>query len=123
MRYFILSFFAMCLATMASALPQSKISGTVSDAKTGERLPGVIIKIEGTSKGAKTNLNGEFAISAEPGSYSLKVTYLGYKPKLIENAELKSNQTSHVDILLETEALQGEEVVVTTKVESETQTA
>jgi TonB-dependent receptor len=123
MRYILLTFIAICFTTIASAIPLSKISGTVSDAKTGERLPGVIIKIEGTSKGAKTNLNGEFNISADPGSYSLRITYLGYKEKIVENAELKSGQTNHVDIVLETEAIQGQEVVVTTKVETETQTA
>ncbi|HET9136069.1 MAG TPA: carboxypeptidase-like regulatory domain-containing protein, partial [Candidatus Kapabacteria bacterium] len=123
MRYIFLFLLAVNFSVSASAIPQSKFSGTVSDAKTGERLPGVVIKIEGTSKGAKTNLNGEFNISVDPGSYSLRITYLGYKPKIVENAELKSGQTNHVDIVLETEAIQGQEVVVTTKIETETQTA
>ena len=39
-----------------------KISGKVSDKKTGETLIGVTVKIKGTTKGASTDSNGQYAI-------------------------------------------------------------
>lgn len=105
------------------SLPLVKVTGTISDAKTGERLIGAVIAVEGTKKGAKTNLNGEFSLQVEAGTYNLKVSYLGYKKKILENAQLDPGETNHIDILLESSTLQGEDVVVTTKIASETQTA
>jgi hypothetical protein len=124
MKYLLLSLLICAFASESVfAIPPSKITGTVCDSKTGERLTGVIIRLEGMSRGAKTNVDGEFSITAEAGTYTLRLSYLGYKEKRIENATVAAGQTKRVDIVLDQAALQGEEVVVTTKVESETQTA
>src|SRR5688572_22912167 len=101
----------------------AKVTGVVIDAKTGERLPGVIVAVEGTKKGAKTNVNGQFTLRIEPGSYDLKVSFIGYQTKIISNNELKAGETRSVEISLEQQAITGQEVVVTTSMESETQTA
>ncbi len=101
----------------------AKVTGVVIDAKTGERLPGVIVAVEGTKKGAKTNVNGQFTLRIEPGSYDLKVSFIGYQTKIVSNTELKAGETRSVEISLEQQAITGQEVVVTTSMESETQTA
>lgn len=101
----------------------TKITGTVIDSKTAEKLVGVTVAIEGTKKGARTNINGEFSVVVDPGLYTLKVSYLGYNTKLIPNTDLLPGETTKLEITLETSAIQGKEVVVTSKMESETQTA
>lgn len=117
----LLGSFDRSLAQAKSA--NAKVSGTVIDSKTAEKLVGVTVVIEGTKKGAKTNVNGEFSVAVDPGSYTLKISYLGYNTKLLPNTELLPGETTKLDITLETSAVVGQEVVVTSKMESETQTA
>lgn len=101
----------------------AQVTGVVIDARTGEPLAGVSIAVEGTRKGAKTNVNGKFILKIDPGSYSFKVSYIGYQTKLISNTELRAGETRTLEVALEQKAVEGQEVVVTTKMESETQTA
>ncbi len=56
----------------------STVKGTVTDAATGEVLPGVSVKIKG-SKGATTitDVNGRFTISADDNA-TLVFSYVGY---------------------------------------------
>ena len=64
----------------AAAQEHSTVHGTVSDADTGEMLPHANIRIEGTTLGAATNVDGYFAVVGVPiGRHTLLVTYLGYK--------------------------------------------
>src|SRR5688572_18681215 len=125
MKYKILSIvfvFTALLTSFNSVYAQAKsantkITGTVIDSKTAEKLVGVTVAIEGTKKGAKTNINGEFAVAVDPGTYTVKVSYLGYNTKLIPNTDLLPGEVAKLDITLETSAVQGKEVVVTSKME------
>lgn len=53
-----------------------RISGTVTD-ETNQPVPGVSVMIKGTQTGTVTDVNGKYALSAEPGS-SLVFTFIGY---------------------------------------------
>ncbi len=55
-----------------------KVTGTVKDATTGETLPGVGIRIDGTSTGTTTDINGGFEITAPSADAVLVVSYIGY---------------------------------------------
>lgn len=55
---------------------QIKVTGTVID-KDGQPLPGVSVKIKGTSTGTSTNFNGQFTISAKMNDI-LVVSFTGY---------------------------------------------
>ncbi|EOR93052.1 TonB-dependent receptor [Arcticibacter svalbardensis MN12-7] len=54
-----------------------KITGVVTDEK-GESLPGVSIKVKGTTNGTITDLNGKFSIAVEDAKASLVFAYIGY---------------------------------------------
>lgn len=43
------------------------VSGTVTDAKDGNPLVGCSVQIKGTSKGAITNMKGQYTIQAKKG--------------------------------------------------------
>lgn len=60
-----------------AAFAQSKVSGVVTDAETGEPLIGVSIGIAGTTKGVVTDFEGAFSTEAEVGQ-TLIFAYLGY---------------------------------------------
>jgi outer membrane receptor protein involved in Fe transport len=56
------------------------LSGNVTDAKTGETLPGVNIILKGTYYGAATDVNGNYRIGGiSSGNYTVEVSFIGYK--------------------------------------------
>jgi TonB-linked SusC/RagA family outer membrane protein len=75
----VMSIFAMLFLSII-AFAQQKISatGTVTDAKNNEPIPGVSITIKGTTQGAQTNKNGTFTIPVSAGDV-LTFSFLGYK--------------------------------------------
>ena len=68
-----------------------KISGKVSDKKTGETLIGVTVKIKGTTKGTSTDVEGRYVIGTlTPGKYIIEASYIGYSTKNITEIDVKS---------------------------------
>jgi hypothetical protein len=56
-----------------------RIMGVVYDAQSNERLPGANVVIQGTSRGAASDLEGRYSITAvPPGEHTLIVSYIGY---------------------------------------------
>lgn len=89
------------------------ITGTVTDSTTGEPLPGVNVVVEGTNQGAATGANGNYTISnVEPGTYSMRASFVSYQDVVVEDVEVQDGQTTTVDFAMvpATEAL--DEVVV-----------
>ncbi len=75
------------------------ISGTVTDASTGESILAANVAIKELGKGVATNLYGFYSISLPTGNYTLLYTFIGYETveRFIElntdksiNVELKS---------------------------------
>lgn len=92
------------------------IAGKVVDAETGDALPGVNVVIEGTLRGAATDLDGAYRIHGlEPGSYNIIASYIGFSKKKIAGIEVKAGQVQQLDFTLSMAVLEGQEVVVTAK--------
>ncbi|NPA36764.1 MAG: TonB-dependent receptor [Chlorobi bacterium] len=85
---------------------QNNITGVVTDAKTGETLPGVNVHIKGTTKGTITDINGKYTIVASDNDI-LVFSFVGYTTKEIA----VGNQTV-INVALEGESLGLNEVVV-----------
>ncbi len=60
-------------------LAQHKVSGTITDAKTGDALIGATIVEKGTSNGTTTNLDGNFSLEVADENATLTISYVGYK--------------------------------------------
>jgi TonB-linked outer membrane protein, SusC/RagA family len=56
-----------------------KVTGKVTDAKTGEGLPGVSVIVKGTTTGTATDINGAYSINASKGA-TLVFSFVGYTP-------------------------------------------
>ncbi len=63
------------LATTTLAIGQS-ISGTITDGD--EALYGVSVSVDGTLKGDVTDLDGNYTISVDPGTYKVVASYVGF---------------------------------------------
>ena len=62
---------------------QHQVSGTVTDAGTGETLIGVSILVKGVPTGAITGLDGSFNLNAPDANAILIFSYTGFKPQEI----------------------------------------
>ena len=57
---------------------QNTVSGTVTDASTGEALAGANVVVTGTSMGAAATADGSYSISNVPaGSYTITASVIG----------------------------------------------
>lgn len=98
-----------------------QIEGVVTDAATGEPLPGVNVTIAGTSIGAATDLDGNYVIRRVPsGNHVLLFSYIGYE-RLERPVEVLAGQTLRINVELGWEAVEGQEVVVTAQREGQQQ--
>ncbi len=89
------------------------IRGNIKDAKSKEDLIGATVFVEGLNRGAATDINGFFSISKVPsGTYKLKITYVGYKVKFIENIKVVSEQITEINTFLDEEGSVLKEVKV-----------
>ncbi|NJM94013.1 MAG: TonB-dependent receptor plug domain-containing protein [Cytophagales bacterium] len=61
---------------------QQIISGTVSDESNGETLPGVNIAVKGSTRGAITDINGQYSLQAS-ATDSLVFSYIGYQTETV----------------------------------------
>ncbi|CDA87390.1 putative uncharacterized protein [Bacteroides sp. CAG:754] len=86
--------------------PVKKVAGKVVD-ESNEPLIGVNIKVEGSSEGAITDMDGNFSITVPQGSI-LSFTYVGYTPQTVRITE-KNVYT----VKLMSDTRQLNEVVVT----------
>ncbi|MFD1631196.1 SusC/RagA family TonB-linked outer membrane protein [Pseudopedobacter beijingensis] len=82
-----------------------KISGTVRD-QSGVTMPGVNIRVKGSTASAVTDVNGKYAINASPKSV-LQFSYLGFANEEITigaltviNVTMKDQQTSLSEIVV-----------------------
>ncbi|MCI0514597.1 TonB-dependent receptor [candidate division KSB1 bacterium] len=91
-----------------------KLVGQVTDVKTGERLPGVNIMIEGTVFGAASDLDGEYLmLMVPPGTYRVTAKMMGYHPQTYEQVRVSIDQTRRLDFHLSEAVLElGKEVTV-----------
>ena len=81
------------------------IKGKVSDAQTGEELPGVNVVIKGTTKGTITLSDGSYQIEV-PSDGVLLFSFIGYKA-----IEIPVDGKTLINANLETETTQLDEIV------------
>lgn len=60
------------------------VQGTVTDASTGETLPGANVSIQGTSTGTSTNASGEFELRVPGPDAVLVISFVGYQRQTVE---------------------------------------
>lgn len=69
----------MGFTTLMTYAQTGQLAGKVTDATSGEFLPGVNIILDGTNIGGATDFQGDFRIVKIPvGDYKMTVSYIGY---------------------------------------------
>jgi len=86
---------------------QQEVSGQVTDATTGETMPGVNVAIDGTTRGTVTDVDGNFSLTVRNSDDVLVFSYVGYATQSIE----VGNQST-INISLEQDMGRLDEMVV-----------
>jgi TonB-linked SusC/RagA family outer membrane protein len=87
MRKVLLLGLVMLLALVNQAWAQSRaISGRVTDAGTGQPLPGVGVAVKGTTQGTYTGADGDFTVNVNDENATLIISYLGYVKQEVSTA-------------------------------------
>ncbi|HRW86744.1 MAG TPA: TonB-dependent receptor, partial [Bacteroidales bacterium] len=66
------------LPLLASGQQKYTLSGSVSDASTGEDLTGATVMVAGSNKGTATNSYGFYSLSLPEGDRTIRVSFIGY---------------------------------------------
>lgn len=112
-KSFLLFVVIALISTQIFAQGTARISGKVTDATTGEQLPGANIFLDGTSIGVATDRYGNYRLDRVPlGSYTLKTRYIGYEEYSTQIDLSQANTTLNLDIQLNLTAVELEDVVI-----------
>src|SRR5690606_11029224 len=85
---------------------QQAVRGRVVDSQ-GAPLPGVTVSVMGTSQGALTDTDGNFALTNVPQNSTLQFSFVG-----METREIPANEASSLSNVIMSEEAPLEEVVV-----------
>lgn len=87
------------------------LTGSVTDADTGEELSGATVLIIELERGASTDIEGDYSISNVPvGSYTVRFSFIGYRTQR-RTVEVQQGQNT-LNVELELDATGLEEIVV-----------
>ncbi|MEW6193656.1 MAG: TonB-dependent receptor [Bacteroidota bacterium] len=119
-KFFTIFFVSMAFLTSSVfAGTTGKLTGKVTDKKTGESLPFVNITLEGTTLGAATDLDGKYIIlNIPPGKYNVKFQYIGYQTIIVQNVQISIDLTTAQDAELEETSVELGTIVVQGGVET-----
>lgn len=107
-KWCLLFFFTMVTIVVSA---QSSVTGVVKDTK-GMTLPGVNVILEGTSKGAVSDFDGNYVITTvENGTYTLVGSYLGFTT--FKTSITVSGSDLTVNVTMDEDAQSLDQVVVT----------
>ena len=98
----------LALTSAQLAWAQTDVSGTVTEAASGQPLPGVNIAIQGTTTGTTTNAQGQYSLTVPGPDAVLVFSFVGFETREVE----VGNRTA-IDVQLQEDiAALGEVVVV-----------
>ena len=85
-----------------------QVSGKITSAKDGTEIPGVNIRIKGTTRGAVADFDGKYTISVASPTDTLVFSFIGFATQ-----QIVVGQRTVLNVQLEPDATELEEVVIT----------
>ena len=107
-------FFILLLVLSTMTAMAGNIKGTVLDKQTKEPLTGATIQITGTALGVVADIDGNYTLNVNDGTYTITVKYIGYKDILLNSIKVKAETLLNFEMESDAQAL-GEVSVVAKK--------
>ena len=89
------------------------MAGKVTDKKTGEGAVGATVLVTGTTQAAPVDVAGNYELALAAGTYSITVTYVGYKTLTFPDVVIRAGAKTTLDAVMAEDATALKEVVVT----------
>ncbi len=100
-------------APLLSSAQTGSLKGVITDAGTGQAVPGASVYITDLARGVASTLEGEFLIENLPaGTYTLRVTHVGYTP-YTSRVTIRAGETLERNITMEMDIYGLDDIVVT----------
>ena len=103
-----LFFIAILFGSIAQAQNYT-LSGTITDALSGETLPLASVKVKELNKGKSTDFEGNYNLSLPAGSYTIIYSYTGY---ISQERQVNLNKDTEINIVLSENVQELKEVVI-----------
>jgi len=110
MKKLTLMFLSLLIAGLQLIMAQGiTITGTTTDAATGESLPGVTVQVKGTNTGGISGADGTFRINNVPAdANALIFSFVGY-----ETQEIEIGGRNVFNVVMQEQITSLDEIVVT----------
>lgn len=103
----------MLMVAMATFAQERTVTGTVTAREDGLPLPGVSIKVKGGTSGTSTGADGRFSLRVPNSASTLEFSFIGFR-----SMDVAIPSSNNISVILETDATQLSEVVITALGES-----
>jgi hypothetical protein len=107
-------FLTLIISNLIAFGQNGTIRGKVIDGGSGETLISVNVIVVDKDRGVPTDLDGNFSISIEPGTYDLKFSYIMYADYVLKGVEVKSGEVTVIPAVSMRDASDSLGVVVVT---------
>lgn len=106
-RFVICSVFLFLGVTVAYGQSDFTVQGTVTEARSGNPLPGANVVVKGTSTGTTTNSEGNYSLTVPSEDATLVFSFVGYQKR-----EVRVQGRSQINVSLQVASLKADELVV-----------
>jgi hypothetical protein len=106
----ILTFLILVFSVYGQEKHNHTLSGTITDAATGEELIGATIYVDELGSGTVSNVYGFYSLTLPANTYSVRISYVGYN---IERQIIDFNSNQILNFELKPALTNLEEVVIT----------
>lgn len=113
MRWVKLLLLTLLLPATTALAQTGKIAGVITEAATGNPIPGANVVIEGTTIGSITDIDGYYVIlNVRPGTYNVRASFIGFRSELRQEVRVNVDLTTEIDFSLQEENVELGELVV-----------
>lgn len=88
------------LAFMFSNAQQGVLKGKVIDKVFGDELTGVTVVIKETMQGTVTDLNGEYSLDINAGTYTVEYSYIGMAKQTFNDVKIGAGEVKVINVAL-----------------------
>lgn len=113
MKKFFIFFISVFVLVGISKAEIGTLRGVITDSQTGEVISFANVLVSELGTGTTSDLDGNFSIELEEGTYSLVVSFLGYANLTIKDVSVKAKTVNNISPKLMEEGTLLEEVTVT----------
>ncbi|HET7042988.1 MAG TPA: TonB-dependent receptor, partial [Gemmatimonadales bacterium] len=98
---------------LLAAQVNGAIAGRIVDAVTGNGIPGVLVRIQGSAQGAATDSGGRFRIrEVHPGRWTILANRIGYRAVRQDSVAVGGGEAVRLDLMMAPVAVQVESLTV-----------